>query len=348
MAQCGQPRSIGIAFGIGLIAAIFAAAPAGSDEILVDGVAAQVGGDIVLVSEVMAMVEPAEQQMRELGAPEGEIAKLRAEGLERMIEWRLIEHIVKQFDLQATDEEVERAIQGIADENGISLDELKQSLKGHGLTYTEYRSQIKRELEQHRVMGTMVRYKVEVKESQIKELYRHRYGDQPDGGQVAHLRQILVLFGLEAGIDKATAHQRIEVAAQRIAAGERFAVVASQMSAVAAAKGGDLGWLPVERLSVPLWAAVSQLALGQTSEVIELPMGWSLFQLLEVKDYKFITYEEAEPALEQELFEKQMAIEYANWIEDLREKTYIQRRGYFAAAAELGSSSNGADTRRNP
>ncbi len=348
MAQCGLPRTIGFALGIGLIASILVAAPAGSDEILVDGVAAQVGSDIVLVSEVMSMVEPAERQMRELGAPENEIAKLRAEGLERMIEWRLIEQIVRRFDLQATDEEVDTAIQGIADENGISLDQLKQSLQGHGLNYPEYRSQIRRELEQHRVMGTMVRYKVVVEEQQVRDLYQRRYGDQPAGGQVAHLRQILVLFGAEAGIDKQTARQRIEQAAHRIAEGERFEVVASQMSSVAATKGGDLGWLPVERLSEPLWAAVSQLALGQTSEVIELPMGWSLFQLLEVKEYTFVAYEEAKPALEQEIFEKQMAIEYGNWLEELREKTFIQRRGYFAAAAELGSSSNDAGTRRNP
>jgi hypothetical protein len=66
-------------------------APAGADEMLADGIAAQVGTEIVLYSEVVEVVAPTERQMRAAGAPKSEIAKLRAEGLETMIEWRLIE-----------------------------------------------------------------------------------------------------------------------------------------------------------------------------------------------------------------------------------------------------------------
>ena len=43
--------------------------PALADEVLADGIAAQVGGDIVLVSEVLRIVEPSERQMRKQGLP---------------------------------------------------------------------------------------------------------------------------------------------------------------------------------------------------------------------------------------------------------------------------------------
>ena len=45
-----------------------------------------------------------------------------------------------------------------------------------------------------------------------------------------------------------------------------------------------------------------------------------------------VTYEHARDALSQELWEARLAEAYHEWIEDLRAKTYIDRRGYFADA----------------
>ena len=65
---------------IGVSAAIlWIAGPAAAAEQLVDGIAAQVGARIVLISEVLRAIGPQEAAMREQGAPEREVAKLRAE-----------------------------------------------------------------------------------------------------------------------------------------------------------------------------------------------------------------------------------------------------------------------------
>ena len=104
-----------------------------AEELLVDGIAAQVGNDIVLVSEVMQHVGPVEARMREGDAPAIEIAKLRAAGLERLIEARLIEQIVRRTDLYASTEEIDRAIESIARENGITPEQLEESVVAPGL-----------------------------------------------------------------------------------------------------------------------------------------------------------------------------------------------------------------------
>ena len=49
---------------LGLLFAVLLAAPGRTDEMLVDGIAAQVGNDIVLVSEVMQIVAPQRGRMR--------------------------------------------------------------------------------------------------------------------------------------------------------------------------------------------------------------------------------------------------------------------------------------------
>jgi len=63
---------------------LFACA-ASADEILVDGIAAQVGEDVVLYSDVLAMVADGEKKMRAAGASEDQIVKLRAQAI---IDWR--------------------------------------------------------------------------------------------------------------------------------------------------------------------------------------------------------------------------------------------------------------------
>ena len=59
------------------------ACPALADEVLVDGIAAQVGTDIVLVSEVLRIVEPSEREMRKQGQPENQIASSGPKGSRR-------------------------------------------------------------------------------------------------------------------------------------------------------------------------------------------------------------------------------------------------------------------------
>ena len=321
-----------------ITAAALAASPAVADERLVDGIAAQVGSDIVLVSEVLRMTEAPEKKMREAGVVETEIAKLRAEGLERMIEWRLIERIVRQSDLTASDEEIDGAIRGIAQENNLSVDELRRSVTSHGLSYPDYRAEIKRELERRKVVTGLIGSNVNVTEKDVMELYDQRYAKQPAAGEVVHVSQIAIPFGKEAGRDKQTAWSDVRAAAARIAAGEPFETVALDVSAVAASKGGDIGWLHIDRLAPWMSQVLDSLEPGQVSGILEVGSICTLLRLNERKEYEPVTYEMAKSQLEEEVFERNLAREYAEWMEDLREKTYIERRGYFADAAELGPS----------
>jgi hypothetical protein len=84
--------------------------PAAAEEQLVDGIAAQVGTRIVLVSEVMRMAGPQEAAMRSAGVPETEIARMRAAALEELIEARLIEELVRQAELYVSDDEIDRML----------------------------------------------------------------------------------------------------------------------------------------------------------------------------------------------------------------------------------------------
>ena len=92
--------------------------PRRDSETLIEGIAAQVGSGVVLVSEVSRLSAPVEERMRDAGAATSEIMRVRTEALERLIESRLIEDVVRRAQLSVTEAEVNQAVAAIAGEKG--------------------------------------------------------------------------------------------------------------------------------------------------------------------------------------------------------------------------------------
>ena len=75
------------------------------------------------------------------------------------------------------------------------------------------------------------------------------------------------------------------------------------------------------------------------SEVEALPFGCTVLEMVERREYTPISFEVARPRLEQEIYERKLDKEYREWIEGLREHTYIERKGHFADATILSNTS---------
>jgi peptidyl-prolyl cis-trans isomerase SurA len=327
-----------------LVCVALAGAPAQAAEQLADGIAAQVGSEVVLVSEVMRVARPAEAQMKAAGAPEAELAKVRANALEQLIESHLLARVVKQSDLHATDAEVDEAVAGIAKENGLTVEQLQASVSTHDISYKEYREQIRKELERRKVVQSMIAARVRVDEEDLKRLYTEEYSKQPAGGETVHVRQILVVFGPEVGRDKAQACALAGESLKRIRAGTAFEEVAREVSAVAPMDGGDIGWIHADSMAPWMTEALAPLEAGGVTDVIELPFGCGVMKLVERREWVPITYQAAKQRLEEQVYEDKLATEYRTWMDQLRQNTFIERRGYFADAASLGSGSLGAES----
>jgi peptidyl-prolyl cis-trans isomerase SurA len=309
---------------------------ASATEQLVDGIAAQVGTRIVLISEVLRSIGPQEAAMREAGAPDREIAKLRAEALDRLIEARLIEGVVANLELYAKDEEIDATIESIAQENGLTLEQLYASVIFHGMSREDYRKQIKQDLERRNVVQGLVGSDIEIEESEIRTLYDQRFGSMPATSEMVRVRQILVTFG---GASNRTPEQACAIAEEaraQVLAGEDFELVARAISEVAPNEGGDIGWLERDQLAGWMTDALAPLEPGGISEVAMLPFGCSVLRLEDARVLERLSYEQAKPRLHEELWSRKMEEKYREWVENLRERTFIARRGYFADAARFG------------
>ena len=326
-----------------LILALLGAGAAGATEELVDGIAAQVGSDVVLVSEVMHASRSMANQLKAGGAPESEIAKVRASALEELIENHLLARVVKQSELSASDADVDKAIEGIAKENGLTVEQLKASVTAHDITYKEYREQIKHEIERRKVLQTMIASRVHLEEDDLKRLYaravREAARGRRDGARPADPGRVRPRDGprRQAGLPdrerRGGAHPPGDVL---------------RGDGEGDLRGGADGRRrhrldPQDSMAPWMLEALAPLQPGGVTGVIELPFGCGLMKLVERREWIPVTYEAAKPALEQQAFEVKMAEEYRTWMDQLRANSYIERRGYFADAAKLGAGSLGGE-----
>jgi len=330
------PHPFPLAPSLCLALCLLLPAPSVAGEELVDGIAAQVGTDIVLISEVNHSAEPMLERLKGRKVSEEDVARLRAEILDRMIERALVRQVVRRSELTASDAEVEDAIARIAQENQLSVDELRKSVEAQGMSYDHYKDRIRDEIEHSKVVNGMVASKVHVEEKEIRALYEEQLGDQPSGGEEFLIRHILVTFPEKSSPEqRRAACDKVRGALERIRAGADFQTVAREVSETHPEDGGTVGWVHESALASWMKDTVEALQPGQVSDVIEMPFGCNLLQVAERRPFQHVSYEEARPLLRRRLWSQHMEKEYAKFIDQLREQTYIERKGIYADAARL-------------
>jgi peptidyl-prolyl cis-trans isomerase SurA len=167
---------------------------------------------------------------------------------------------------------------------------------------------------------------------EISEPVRTRFGlhlirlDQIDPeGQWANVHHIL--FGIAPSrVDEAMAKKRAEGIRDRIVGGESFESVAREVSEdpQAASRGGDLGWLPMQAFQGAVKETVDSLGVGEVSDVVPGDGGFHILKITGVQEPGEYTFEEIQEDLAEMAFQSRMEEAYAKWMEDLREKYYVE------------------------
>lgn len=312
--------------------------PSAAREELFDGIAAQVGNSVVLHSEVVELSGPVEQRLRKAGRPESEIMRIRSDALQRLIEAKLMEEVVRRLELGVSDAEVNAAIESIAQDNGLTVEQLTQSVTSHGLTIEEYRAKIKSEIERSKVLNALVRSQVHVEPEEVEALYQQRYGRQHRDGEEIHIRHLVALF--REGLRDRDAACKIvsDARAQMLRGNASFQQKAREISDANAQRGGDMGWIHLDDVAGWMVPVIGELGESGISEVIENRFGCNLLQVVARRDFEAVSLEEATPELTNELMMQKTEAEYVKWVDTIRTQTYIELKGRYAEASRIGSS----------
>jgi peptidyl-prolyl cis-trans isomerase SurA len=307
-------------------------APVADSAALLEGIAAQVGSEIVLVSEVRELAGPTIARAKAAGASERDMRMIEAQALERLIEKALLRIVVKRAELQASDEEVDGTIAEIASDNGITPEQLRASVEAQGLPYSAYRERIKGEIEHSKVVNGVIGSRIDIKPEEVQKIYQSEFASRPQSGEEFHVRTFVV--APQAQSDRDAACAQVRSARVRVAAGEDLLEVANGIATM----DPELGWVHESQLAPWIEAAVRPLAAGQLSEVSQEPFGCAFVQLVERREVKAVAFEEAQRAITNRLYQERMQGEYEKFIEEIRAHTYIERKGTIASIEEFAPS----------
>jgi peptidyl-prolyl cis-trans isomerase SurA len=270
--------------------------------VLVDGVAAQVGDEVILTSEVEEQV--AILRLR-ANLPDTSVARAREEILQSLIDEKIVLLEARARGLTVSDEEVEQAVKQHVDtiKQQVGGDAAFQSeLAREGLTESEllarYRDDARREILTSRLMQREVYSKIEIPEAELQSYYEEHKTELPKKpGQVELAHVFIGLRAKESAVQMAQA--KLDRIQTRLEAGEPFGTVAREESddRASAASDGALGWFAPGELDPGLAQAVAKLAPGEVSDPFQVPGGVEIIRLAE-RDGERVRLEHIRVAIE--------------------------------------------------
>jgi len=205
--------------------------------------------------------------------------ELLRQAMEHLILERIQLQMATEYGLKVDDATLAQTEEGIARQNGLSVEALRARVKAIGQDPESFRTELRNEILLQRLREREVDNRVKISEQEIDADLAERLG--PDQAEI-NLAQVLVRVPEDA--DAATIEslrQRAEQVAQRASSGADFAELAREFSdAPDRAKGGELGLRSAERYPTLFVDATSTLKPGEIARVVRSGAGFHVLKLL--------------------------------------------------------------------
>ncbi|NMF98998.1 peptidylprolyl isomerase [Aromatoleum toluolicum] len=277
------PSRLCIALVLGLAGApaLLPAHAAPARPVAVDRIVAVVNNEVITTLELRERVQQAQRQLARQGTalPPAEVFERQV--LERLVLERAQQQLAAETSLKVDDATLERAIGRIADNNRMSMTDLRLALEKDGITWNRFRDQIRSEILLTRLRERDVDSRVVVTDAEIENFLANNADAL--SGEEFHVAHILVRVPEGATMQLQSERlARAESVIERLRAGEDFGrIAASYSDAPDGLSGGDLGWRGRDRLPVLFADAVRQMQPGEVSKVIRSPAGFHIVKLVE-------------------------------------------------------------------
>ena len=246
-----------------------------------DGIAAVVGNEVITDYDLNLRTRAAAAQI----AAQGQTPTLqvvRQQVLDTMIDQLALAQYARENGIDVSDATLEQALQQTAANFKLDVAQLRQQVEAQGLSWSEYKAQLRREILIARLRQRDVASRVTVSDQEIDHyLAQQRSQQQAPQGDIT-LAQIFVPLAANADAAQVTAARaRIDAALALLRQGREFAQVAKLDSVGAEARdGGLLGTRSAQDCPDVFINAIRGLRPGQVTGVIRSPAGFHILKLV--------------------------------------------------------------------
>ena len=250
--------------------------------VLVDAIVAVVNTDVITMKELNDRIQIIEQRMRRQNMQVPPRDLLQKQLLERLIVNRAQMQMARDIGVRVDDTMLDRAVARIAEQNGVTVQALRDQLERDGISFARFRDEIREEITLQRLREREVDNKLQITESEIDSFLASSTARNADAQQDINIAQILVRVPENASAQQiADRKKRAEQAIEQLKSGGEFAKVAASFSdAGDALTGGELGWRSSARLPQLFVEAVDKLADGEIAPLVRSANGFHVLKLV--------------------------------------------------------------------
>jgi peptidyl-prolyl cis-trans isomerase SurA len=249
--------------------------------VVIDRIIAVVNDEVITERELAARVDFALRQLAQQGTQPPTRQILEKQLLERTINDRVQMQHARDTGTRVDNAELDRAMVKIAEQNKMTVAELRTVLAEDNVPYDKFREDIRSEITLSRLREREVAQKIVVTESEIDNFIQTQL-TQP-GRDEFNVSHILIAVPEKASPEQLQARrERAEQALAQIKGGTDFRQVAAAFSdGPEALQGGLIGWRETSRLPALFLDAVRPLQAGQLTELLRSPNGFHILRLNE-------------------------------------------------------------------
>ena len=247
----------------------------------IDNIIALVDEDIIMRSELDTAIKGIVDRIR---AQDGNVPPtnlLEKQVLERLIIRKLQLQRALQTGIRVSDADIDQAITGLADQNGMTVMQMRQVIESDGEDYPEFRRNIGEEILGERLRQRIINSMDTISDTEVDILLA---SDKFAGGEfnISHIMMNLPEGATPAQISDI--QSRINEVHAQLEDGLDFASAAiSYSQSQEALEGGEVGWRDLNSVPRSFADAIENLRAGQYTVPIRSPAG---FHIIKVNDYR--------------------------------------------------------------
>jgi peptidyl-prolyl cis-trans isomerase SurA len=296
---------------------------------VVEKIAALVGDDVILQSEVEDRAAPLLTEIAAIANPgerDARTSAVRREVLDRLIDDQLLAQQATELKLTVGNEEIDRAVEQIKRDYSLTDAQLKDELRKQGMSMAAYRQSTKKEILKFRVLNIAVGSKINVGDSEVQSYYdRHMKSSN------VQLRASHIFIAIPEDADNATVLEREKLAKGLLArsqGGEDFAKLAREYSQDAGtrADGGDLGFIGRDILPKPIEELLFSMKIGEVRGPVRADRGFHVIMLVDKRTKDAKPFADVQDEIRVRLRQREMERQTKIYLADLRKKVLVDIR----------------------
>ncbi|MGZ9899129.1 peptidylprolyl isomerase SurA [Shewanella gaetbuli] len=249
-----------------------------------DRVAVQLNDGIILESEINNMVDTVSANAKAANQTLPSAEALRTQVIERLILTRLQLQTADRIGLSIGDLQLDQTIANIAKEQNMTVSQMQQQLESEGMSYSQYREQLREEITIGEIQRIQVQRRIQVSPQEISSLVKliEEQGLKNVEFQVGHI--LIELPSVPTSAQLESSSRRAEAVLKRLNDGADFKSTAiASSSGPKALEGGVWDFMNINEMPTLFAEVITNAKKGDIFGPIKSGSGFHIIKVMDTR-----------------------------------------------------------------